>query len=86
MARLRHSYCPKHYPYHSNVPIQEAKSFSTMTGVGSADMCSGMRCTLNPVHRELTKAPFGNAVGAKLGQVRQVRVGLRFVKPTWRHA
>ena len=29
----------------------------------------------------LTKAPFGNAVGARLGQVSQVRVGLRFVKP-----
>ena len=26
-------------------------------------------------------APFGNAVGARLGQVSQVRVGLRFVKP-----
>jgi hypothetical protein len=29
-----------------------------MTGVGCADMCSGMRCTLNPVHREQTKLQY----------------------------
>ena len=32
-------------------------------------------------HKRNCKAPFGNAVGARLGQVSQVRVGLRFVKP-----
>ena len=57
VARLRHSCCPKRSItlYHPNVSIQEAKGFSIMTGVGSADMRSGMRCTLNPVHREPTK-------------------------------